>query len=135
MSTGSFRTRRTREFSTRQRENSAFRRRKSWSRWTSTPILPQHRSRLRSTRRSRTAESNAGTLLCLKRWVAALHGGPQRSDIDKVQEFAKRRIVDTNEFCYDYASTTGGLVGKDGRDLWRIWASRVSRTRLTPTAL
>src|SRR3954465_1463961 len=89
MSTGSFRTRRTRGFSTRQRENSASRRRKSWSRLTSTPIHPQHRSRLRSTRRSRTAESNAGTLLCLKRWVVALHGGPQRSDIDKVQEFAK----------------------------------------------
>src|SRR5690349_1701571 len=88
------------------------------------------------TPRSGTAESNAGTLSCLKRWVVALHGARQRSGIEKIQESGECRIVDTDGFCYEGESTLRG-PRRTGREIieWPISASRGSRTTLKPMAL
>jgi hypothetical protein len=53
----------------------------------------------------------------LKRWVVALLGALQRSDIEKVQEFADCRIADALQFCYDSESTWGRVASKGGREI------------------
>jgi 3-oxoacyl-[acyl-carrier-protein] synthase-3 len=78
------RTRPTPAFSTQPRASSASRRRRSWSLSTSMPTPPPPRFRLRSTPRFAMDASSAATSLCSKRWAAALHGAPQRSDTEEI---------------------------------------------------